>query len=61
MCANVQRNGELSRAISPPAGKRKKGFQAIMKFCLEGVYSDVLKGSGHMTFHAKFYTVGVNE
>lgn len=32
-----------------------------MKFCLEGVYSDVLKGLGHLTFHAKFYAGGVNE
>lgn len=31
-----------------------------MKFCLEGVYSDVVKGLGHVTFHAKFHTGGVN-
>lgn len=44
--AFTQRNSELSRAISPSAGKRKKVFKAIMKFGLEDVCSEVLRGFG---------------
>lgn len=58
--ANTQRNSELSRAISPSAGKRKKVFKAIMKFGLEDVCSEVLEGLGRRSFHATFHAVGEN-
>lgn len=59
--ANIQTNSELSRAISPSAGKRKKGFKAINKSGLVDVCSEVLEGLGRMGFHARFCVVDEND
>lgn len=32
-----------------------------MKFGLDDIWSEVLEGLGHMSFHAMFYTVGEND